>query len=70
MTGSVADGEDVVQDALANAYYALSEMESLPNLRPWLFAIAHRRALDHLRRYDRRYGQSLDEDFADGTPSA
>ena len=32
MTGSVADGEDIVQDTLARAYYALSEMEAVPNL--------------------------------------
>jgi RNA polymerase sigma factor (sigma-70 family) len=60
MTGSVADGEDIVQDTLARAYYALSELEELPPLRPWLFQIAHNRALDHLRRYDRRMGQPLD----------
>lgn len=60
MTGSVADGEDIVQDTLARAYYALSEMESVPELRPWLFQIAHNRALDHLRRYERRMSQSLD----------
>src|SRR4051812_33805839 len=60
MTGSVADGEDIVQDTLARAYYALSEMESVPALRPWLFQIAHNRALDHLRRYERRMSQSLD----------
>jgi RNA polymerase sigma-70 factor (ECF subfamily) len=60
MTGSVADGEDVVQDTLARAYYALSELDELPPLRPWLFQIAHNRALDRLRRYDRRKGQSLE----------
>jgi RNA polymerase sigma factor (sigma-70 family) len=61
MTGSVADGEDIVQDTLARAYYALSELETLPPLRPWLFQIAHNRALDQLRRYDRRMRQALDE---------
>src|SRR3954462_9086068 len=61
MTGSVADGEDVVQDALAAAYYALPDLDELPPLRPWLFRIAHRRALDHLRRYDVRMGEPLDE---------
>ena len=34
MTGSVADGEDVVQDTLARAYYQLSEQKELPPLRP------------------------------------
>jgi RNA polymerase sigma factor (sigma-70 family) len=60
MTGSVADGEDIVQETLARAYYALSEMETVPELRPWLFQIAHNRALDHLRRYDRRMSEPLD----------
>jgi RNA polymerase sigma-70 factor (ECF subfamily) len=60
MTGSVADGEDIVQETLARAYYALAEVETMPPLRPWLFQIAHNRALDFLRRYDRRMGQPLD----------
>jgi RNA polymerase sigma-70 factor, ECF subfamily len=60
MTGSVIDGEDIVQETLAHAYYALSEVNVLPPLRSWLFQIAHRRALDYLRRYDRRMGQPLD----------
>jgi RNA polymerase sigma-70 factor, ECF subfamily len=64
MTGSVTEGEDVVQDTLASAYYALSEMEEIPPLRPWLFRIAHNRALDFLRRYDRRMGEPLADDLA------
>lgn len=53
MTGSVFDGEDVVQDTLAKAYYALSQMIEPPNLKPWLFRIAHNTAMDFLRRYER-----------------
>src|SRR5258708_5291056 len=60
MTGSIADGEDVVQDTLARAYYELSELRELPALRSWLFRIAHNRALDYLGRYDRRTGEPLD----------
>jgi RNA polymerase sigma factor (sigma-70 family) len=60
MTGSVVDGEDVVQDVLARAYYELSTLKEVPELRPWLFRIAHNRAIDHLRRYERRYGEPLD----------
>jgi RNA polymerase sigma factor (sigma-70 family) len=60
MTGSVADGEDIVQDTLARAYYLLPEMNEVPALRPWLFHIAHNRALDHLRRYEARMGEPLD----------
>ena len=54
MTGSVFDGEDVVQDTLAKAYYALGQMIEPENLRPWLFRIAHNTALDFLKRYDQR----------------
>jgi len=45
----VIDGEDVVQDTLARALAALDEIEETPQLRPWLFRIAHNRALDVLR---------------------
>jgi RNA polymerase sigma-70 factor (ECF subfamily) len=60
MTGSVADGEDIVQETLARAYYLLPEMDEVPAFRPWLFRIAHNRALDHLRRYEARMGESLE----------
>jgi RNA polymerase sigma factor (sigma-70 family) len=60
MTGSIADGEDVVQDTLARAYYELSEVKEVPPLRPWLFRIAHNRAIDYLRRYERRMSEPLD----------
>jgi len=63
MTGSVSEGEDIVQETLARAYYALPEIERLPPLRSWLFQVAHRRALDHLRRYDRKMGRPLEEAY-------
>lgn len=49
MTGSVIDGEDVVQDAFTRAFIALDELREAPPLRAWLFRIAHNRALDLLR---------------------
>ena len=60
MTGSVSAGEDVVQETLAKAYYSLGEVYQLPQLRSWLFQIAHSRSIDYLRRYDRRMRQSLE----------
>ena len=60
MTGSVADGEDIVQDTLARAYYLLPEMDEVPAFRPWLFRIAHNRALDHLRSYGARMCEPLE----------
>jgi RNA polymerase sigma-70 factor, ECF subfamily len=49
LMGSVIDGEDVVQDTFARAFIALDELCEVPQLRPWLFRIAHNRALDLLR---------------------
>jgi RNA polymerase sigma factor (sigma-70 family) len=60
MTGSVVDGEDVVQDTLARAYFELSGLKELPALRSWLFRIAHNRALDVVGRYERRMARPLD----------
>jgi len=60
MTGSITDGEDVVQDTLARACYELSQMTELPPLRPWLFRIAHHRAIDRWRRESLRATESLE----------
>src|SRR5499433_3693254 len=50
MTGSVMDGEDVVQDALFEAYRKLDQFDDSRPLAPWLFRIAHNRCIDFLRR--------------------
>src|SRR5579859_3072489 len=50
MTGSVMDGEDVVQDALFEAYRKLEQYDDRRPLGPWLFRIAHNRSIDFLRR--------------------
>jgi len=49
LMGSVIDGEDVIQDTLIRAFVGLKDLEETPPLRPWLFRIAHNRALDLLR---------------------
>jgi len=54
LVGSAIDGEDVVQETLAKAYYAMSTGDT-PPLKPWLLRIAHNTAIDFLRRYDRRF---------------
>ncbi|HYS64428.1 MAG TPA: RNA polymerase sigma factor, partial [Paraburkholderia sp.] len=50
MTGSVLDGEDIVQDTLFEAYRKLDQYDDSRPLAPWLFRIAHNRAIDFLRR--------------------
>jgi RNA polymerase sigma factor (sigma-70 family) len=53
MTGSIADGEDVVQDTLAKAFFAMATLDEVPALRPWLFRVAHNAAIDFTRRVHR-----------------
>jgi RNA polymerase sigma-70 factor (ECF subfamily) len=71
LMGSVIDGEDVVQDTLVRALAALQEIEEqrqeMPPLRPWLFRIAHNRALDLLRGRAVRRTEPIDaaSDVAD-----
>jgi RNA polymerase sigma factor (sigma-70 family) len=67
MTGSVVDGEDLVQDTLVEA---LSSAPSEPaRLRAWAFRTAHNRAIDRWRSYDRRMREPFDAvaDAADDT---
>lgn len=49
MTGSVMEGEDVVQEALFEAYRKLDKFDQSRRLKPWLFRIAHNRSIDFLR---------------------
>jgi RNA polymerase sigma-70 factor, ECF subfamily len=62
MTGSVVDGEDVVQEALVKAIEALPETPSIAHPEGWLFRIAHNAALDFLRRRARREAAHSDQD--------
>ena len=50
MTGSVLDGEDLVQDALFEAYRKLDQFDDSRPVAPWIFRIAHNRCVDFLRR--------------------
>jgi RNA polymerase sigma-70 factor (ECF subfamily) len=67
LMGSVIDGEDVVQDTLARALAVLEETKEMPQLRPWLFRIAHNRALDLLRSRAVRMAEPIEAacDIAD-----
>ena len=66
MTGSVMDGEDVVQEALFEAYRKLDKFDESRPLKPWLFRIAHNRSIDFLRRK----GVRNEAEFAVAMPEA
>jgi len=61
LTGSVVEGEDIVQDALAKALYALSLQPEVPPLRPWLFRVAHNQAMDWLKSHGRKHTEVRDD---------
>jgi RNA polymerase sigma-70 factor, ECF subfamily len=61
MTGSVIDGDDVVQEALVKAYASLPLLTHQTNLRGWLFRITHNKAIDHYRRHSNDPLELLDE---------
>ena len=63
-TGSVIDGEGVLQDALVKAVDTFAKLASAENREAWLFRIAHNAALDFLRRRARREAGRSDEDIA------
>src|SRR5687768_15420417 len=68
MTGSVMDGEDVVQEALFEAYRKLDQFDDSRPLGPWLFRIAHNRCIDFLRRNEVR--QHAEAEAAAETPDS
>ena len=53
MVGSVLDGEDVVQEAVARAIGALGRAPPEGDAAPWLFRITHNSAIDFLRSRER-----------------
>jgi len=57
LMGSIIDGEDIVQEALARALGATPGGSDMS--RPLLFRIAHNAAIDALRRHERRFADSV-----------
>ena len=49
MTGSALDGEDIMQEALFEAYRKIGLLDDTQALRPWLFRIAHNKCIDFIR---------------------
>ena len=70
LMGSVIDGEDAVQDALTRAFVALDELEEAPALRPWLFRIAHNRALDLMRSQAIRAAEPIEAAYEVADPES
>lgn len=64
MTGSVIDGEDVLQDVFLRALETLPSDETIENKEGWLFRVAHNAAMDFLRAKSRHEVRLMDEDLS------
>jgi RNA polymerase sigma-70 factor, ECF subfamily len=60
MTGSVIDGEDVVQDTLLKAFAAGPSLVEIRHVKAWVFRLAHNQAIDRWRSYEQRTRASLE----------
>ncbi len=61
MTGSVIDGEDIVQETMLKALESFSGTQVIDNPEAWVFRIAHNAVLDFLRRQARQQPLQSDE---------
>ena len=71
MTGSVIDGDDVVQETVLKAMGAGEKPAIRAQLEAWLFRIAHNAAVDFLRSRNRQYALQSEEEpdmIADPAP--
>jgi RNA polymerase sigma-70 factor (ECF subfamily) len=70
MCGSSLDGEDVVQETLADAFFNLTSLKDASRFEPWLFRIAYNKCIDHVRRERNRAHDVAFEEEHDRADSA
>jgi RNA polymerase sigma-70 factor (ECF subfamily) len=63
MTGSVVEGEDVVQETLEHAWAALPHSGPILNPEAWLLRIAHNRAVSFVRARARRQATFIEAEM-------
>lgn len=63
LTGSAADADDAVQDALITAWDSLAALEDFGKVRSWLTSIVSRKSTDRMRR--RKPSSELDDNRQD-----
>jgi RNA polymerase sigma-70 factor (ECF subfamily) len=64
MCKSSLDGEDVVQETLADAFFNLSTLKDASRFEAWMFRIAYHKCIDFLRREQSR-GDDIEIGFDD-----
>ena len=63
-TKSTTDAEDICQEAFLRAYRKLDRYDPGKPFMPWLYVIARRLALNHLRKLNRKGETELNADYA------
>lgn len=63
MTGSVVDGEDVVQEVMLKVLESPPDIDNFSTLERWLIRVAHNMAIDFLRRRARQDATHVTEDL-------
>lgn len=63
LTGSAADADDAVQEALITAWNQLHTLQDASKVRSWLVSVVSRKATDQIR--SRRASDELDDDRAE-----
>jgi RNA polymerase sigma-70 factor (ECF subfamily) len=59
--GNVEDARDITQDAFVRAFRMLDRYDTALEFAPWLFTLARRRAIDHLRSFPPASGAAVPE---------
>lgn len=63
LIGKRTEAEDLTQETFLQLYACLQKGQAMGNVRPWLYRVAHNRAIDWLRQQGRL------EPFSEDTPS-
>jgi RNA polymerase sigma factor, sigma-70 family len=63
MTGSVVDGDDVVQETVVKVLDSPPDVDNFSSLERWLIRVTHNTAIDFLRRRTREDARHADEEL-------
>ncbi|MBC8038991.1 MAG: sigma-70 family RNA polymerase sigma factor [Opitutaceae bacterium] len=67
--GNDADGADLTQDTFVTAYTKLERFDPARSFATWLFTIARRKCIDHLRARRSASGEKLPEFLDEDSPA-
>jgi len=69
LTGNAHDAEDIAQDTFLKAYQAVDRFDGSGSFTSWLFVIAKRTALNHLRGVRREFVCETTDEVEEASPA-